>query len=68
MVSRSKSVSFGLWVTSGYQVRNAKVDKRTKVFLSRIIITNDDIIRYRNDIPECKNIVIKKPLILDVYI
>ena len=54
--------------TSDYQVWNAKVDKRTKVFLRRISITNYNIIRYRNDIPECKNIVIKKPIILDVYI
>lgn len=29
---------------------------------------NDDVTRYKNDIPECKNVVIKKPLILDVYI
>ena len=38
------------------------------MFLGGIIIMNDDIIRYKNDIPECKNVVIKKPIILDVYI
>lgn len=38
------------------------------MFLSCIIITKDDRLRYADKIPECKNAKLKKPILVDIYI
>jgi len=39
-----------------------------EIFLTRIIITNDAARRFSDIIPECKNVRLKKPIIVDIYI
>lgn len=38
------------------------------LFLTRLIITNDDIERYFDKILECKNVGLKESMIVDIYI
>ena len=54
--------------TSRYQIWGAKLEQDIDVFLTRIVITKDDILRYADKIPECKNAKLKEPILVDIYI
>ena len=45
-----------------------KIKDECNLFLTRIIITKDDILRYSDKIPGCKNAKLKKPILVDIYI
>lgn len=50
------------------QVRDAEINNSVQVFLTRIIVTKDDVLRHLSKIPECKNARLKEPIVVDVYI
>lgn len=54
--------------TSGFESEPRKQIKDIDVFLTHIIITKDDILRYADRMPECKNVGLKNPIIVDIYI
>ena len=54
--------------TSCNQTWDARIVSEPEIFLTRIIITNDDARRFSDIIPECKNVRLKKPIIVDIYI
>ena len=54
--------------TSKYPRKGQQIENDIEFFLACIIITKDDILRYSDKIPECKNVSIKKPIIIDIYI
>ena len=54
--------------TSVYKGEPSKIKNDYDLFLTRIIITKDDILRYSDKIPECKNVSLKKHVIIDIYI
>ena len=45
-----------------------KVSNNNKVFLTRVIITNDDIQGFIKEIPEYSYVKTKDPIIMDIYI
>lgn len=45
-----------------------KVSNNNKVFLTRVIITNDDIQGFIKEIPEYSYVKTKNPIIMDIYI
>jgi hypothetical protein len=54
--------------TSCNQGRQSKEVKSIDIFLTRIIITKDDISRYLNKIPEIDHCGKKDPIFVDIYI
>ena len=56
------------YCSSCYQVRWAKLSEDYSVFLTRIVITADDLSRYKDKISRCKNVKLRKPIFVDIYI
>ncbi len=54
--------------TSVHKSEPIKIKNDYDLFLTRIIITKDDILRYLGKVPECKNARLKEPIIVDIYI
>ena len=54
--------------TSGYTRKGEQLVREDDLFLTRLIITNDDVKRYSDKIPELKNVRLKEPMIVDIYI
>ncbi len=54
--------------TSKYMRKGQQIENDYDVFLTRIIVTKDDILRYSKEIPEYKKARLKKPIIIDIYI
>lgn len=54
--------------TSGYTRKGEQLVREGVLFLTRLIITNDDVKRYSDKIPKLKNVRLKEPMIVDIYI
>lgn len=54
--------------TSVHKSETIKIKNDYDLFLTRIIITKDDILGYSDKIPECKNARLKELIIVDIYI
>ena len=54
--------------TSVHKGEPIKIKNDYDLFLTRIIITKDDILRYSDKIPECKRARLKEPIVVDIYI
>ena len=53
--------------TSGYTRKGEQLVRSCELFLTRLIITNDDARRYSDKILQCKNVRLKEPIKLDIY-
>ena len=51
-----------------YTRKGQQIENDIELFLAHIIITKDDVLRFSDVIPECKNVSLKKPIIIDIYI
>ncbi len=52
--------------TSVYKIEPIKIKDDYDLFLTRIIITKDDILRYADKRPECKNARLKESILVDI--
>ena len=55
-------------IKSKYPSKDKQIGSEKRFFLTRIILTKDDILRYSDEEEDTSFIKLKKPIIIDIYI